>query len=60
MGCNCGGTSTTAAAGPMMSHAAAPNTYIVYRSDGTTVEVQSETAARMEVTKAGGGSWRKK
>jgi hypothetical protein len=32
--------------------------YIVYRADGSTVTVDSEVAARMEVSKSG-GSYRK-
>lgn len=61
MGCNCGGTSSANAssASSMSSFTASTNAgYIVYRPDGSTVTVDSETAARMEVSKSG-GSYRK-
>ena len=47
MACNCGKSSAGA-------------TYVVTLADGKKVEVSSEMAARAEITKAGGGSYRRK
>lgn len=62
MGCNCGGTSSANASGAsssMSSFTASTNSgYIVYRADGSMITVDSETAARIEVSKSG-GSYRK-
>lgn len=47
MGCNCGATKTG-------------ETYVVTLPDKKKVEVSSEMAARAEITKAGGGTYRRK
>lgn len=47
MGCGCGGTKQA-------------ETYVVTLPDKTKKEVSSAMAARAEITKAGGGSYRRK
>lgn len=46
MGCGCGGQKTD------------DKTYVVTLRNGTTLEVKGEFAAKVEVTKGGGGSYR--
>lgn len=48
MGCGCGSSKSANA------------TYVVTLPNRTTMEVSSEQAARAEITKAGGGSYRRK
>jgi hypothetical protein len=48
MGCGCGGQKTD------------EKMYLVTTRDGKTLEVKGEFAARVEITRAGGGTYRVK
>lgn len=51
MGCGCGGAS---------KKIKEPQTFTVTRRDGSTVDVNSEYDARVEITRSGGGTFKPK